>query len=63
MNNSKIRVSLVADPRLLHELKCQGNLLNQLLHATHAGYPVDPKRVEAVIEVLQALYGREIGRG
>lgn len=63
MNNSKIRVASVADPQLLYELKRQGNLLNQLLHATHAGYPVEPARVEAVIATLQALIGREIERG
>jgi transposase-like protein len=63
MNNSKIRVSLVADPQLLLELRRQGNLLNQLLHAAHSGFPVEPKRVETVIDALRALYGREIERG
>lgn len=63
MNNSKIRVAMVADPQLLYELKRHGNLLNQLLHATHAGFPVDPKRVETVIGALHALYGHEIERG
>lgn len=63
MNNSKIRVAAVADPQLLHELKRHGILLNQLLHATHAGYPVDPKRVEGTIDALRSLYAKEIGRG
>lgn len=63
MNNSKIRVTAVADPQVLHEMKRHGNLLNQLLHAVHAGYPVDPKRVEATIDALRLLYAKEIGRG
>lgn len=63
MNQSTIRVVAVADPQLIHELKRHGNLLNQLLHATHAGFPVDPHRVEAAIDALEALYTHEIERG
>jgi len=62
MNHSDIRVVAVADPQLLHELKRHGVLLNQLLHATHAGFPVDPRRVEATIGALEALYAHQIER-
>ena len=63
MNQSNICVVAVADPQLIHELKRHGNLLNQLLHATHAGFPVDPRRVESAIGALEALYAHEIARG
>lgn len=63
MNNGKVRVSIVADPALLHELRRHGSNLNQLMHAINAGYFVNPARVETVLNALQALYRREIERG
>ena len=63
MNGEKIRVVAVTDLELLGELRRHGNNLNQLMHAIHAGFPVAPRRVEACIEALRALYAREIERG
>lgn len=63
MNNARIEVAMTADPQLIHELKRHGNLLNQLLHAIHAGYPVDAARVEAALGSLHGLIRREIERG
>lgn len=63
MNKTKVRVIAVADPAVLHELQRHGNNFNQLMHAINAGYPVDPRRVLAVIATMQAFYLREIERG
>jgi hypothetical protein len=62
MNDSEVRVAMTADPALLEELRRQGNNLNQLMHAAHAGFFIKPSRVEAVLEDLQALLKREITR-
>ncbi len=63
MNHAKVRVVAVADPDYLAELKRHGNNLNQLMHGVHAGFPIEPARVEAVLSSLHALYLREIERG
>lgn len=63
MNRAKVRVVVVADPAHLAELKRQGQNLNQLMHAVHGGFPIEPSRVEAVLSALHALYRREIERG
>lgn len=63
MNNATVRVVAIADPAQLAELRRHGNNLNQLVHAIHAGFPVAPARVEAVLNELRALYRREIERG
>lgn len=63
MNNGSVRVSTVADPAILEELRRHGSNLNQLMHAIHAGYFVHPDRVANVLETLQALYRRELSRG
>jgi hypothetical protein len=63
MNNGKVRVVMAADPLLLSEYKRLGNLANQLIHAIHAGYPVDPARVVAVLDELHMLIRRDIERG
>lgn len=63
MNNARFEVAMTADPQLIHELKRYGNLLNQLLHPIHGGYPVDPARVEAALASLHGLIRREIERG
>lgn len=62
VNDGKVRIATTADPGLLDELRRQGNNLNQLMHAIHAGFYIAPARVEAAIEALQALYRQEIGR-
>jgi acylphosphatase len=63
MNNGTVRVVAIADSAQLAELRRHGNNLNQLVHAIHAGFPVAPARVEAVLNELHALYRREIERG
>ena len=63
MNKGRVRVVAVADPEHLSELKRQGNNLNQLLHAIHGNFPMEPARVEAVLLALHTLYRREIERG
>lgn len=63
MNRGKVRVVAVADPNYLAELKRHGNNLNQLMHVIHAGFPIEPARVEAALASLHALYLREIERG
>ncbi|CAN0472725.1 unnamed protein product, partial [Phaeothamnion confervicola] len=63
MNGGRVRVIDVADPEHLAELKRQGNNLNQLIHAIHGNFPMEPARVEAVLSSLHALYLREIERG
>jgi len=62
LNDGKVRVATAADPALLEELRRQGNNLNQLMHAVHSGFYIAPARIEAVLEALQDLYRREIGR-
>ena len=63
MNNAVVRVVAVVDPALLAEYKRHNNNLNQLLHAIHGGFPVDPARVEAAVASLHTLYRRDILRG
>lgn len=63
LNGDAVRVVAVADPAVLDELRRQGNNLNQLMHAIHAGFPVATDRVERTLASLHALYLREIERG
>ncbi len=63
MNDGKVRIVMVADPAMLVEYKRLGNLFNQLLHLIHSGYPVDPARVDAVIDAIHRLILRDIERG
>lgn len=62
LNDGKVRVATAADPALLDELRRQGNNLNQLMHAVHSGFYIQPSRIEAVLDALQDLYRQEIGR-
>lgn len=62
LNDGKVRVATAADPALLDELRRQGNNLNQLMHAVHSGFYIQPARIEAVLDALQSLYRQEIGR-
>lgn len=58
LNDEPIRVVSVADPELLGEMRRLGNNLNQLMHAVHGGYPVDPKRVEKALDDLRGVYAQ-----
>lgn len=62
MNNSKIEVARTADPALIYELKRHGVLLNQLMHAIHAGFPMDPARVLQTMDLLDRLIKQELER-
>ncbi len=58
MNGSVLKVAQVTEPALFNELRRQGINLNQLLHAVHAGLPVDRERVSAALDALRAVYMR-----
>lgn len=62
LNKQPVRIVAVADPALISEYKRLGNLMNQMLHAIHGGFPVAPNRIEPVIQDIHALVRHEIGR-
>lgn len=62
LNRQPVRVVAVADPALISEYKRLGNLMNQMLHAIHGGFPVAAVRVEPVIDDIRTLIRREIGQ-
>lgn len=62
LNKQPVHVIAVADPALISEYKRLGNLMNQMLHAIHGGFPVAASRVVPVIEDIHALMRNEIKR-
>lgn len=56
MDDQKVKVARVTEPAVFHELRRQGINLNQLLHAAHAGLPVDTTRLDATLDAFRRVY-------